>query len=341
MKRFPRHTALTLLAGTLCGALLLSSCGERNDHKTKTSDINELANKIGRKTAIEDYPKIPGEELLQDLGSNRLFGELQSRYSQQMLALHAAVTADNAKFIVVIMGPDVGKFASPSNTYGISFITQFCTNQSIDWIDLTPDISEWTTVNDPNRAPVNGNWSKAGAAMAAKMLAGAVSKYDDYSNPTSLTSADRPYSFGDLLKPEADEQEGKPKVRMHINDQGLRMGYNITFPKSKQRVLLLGDQKLLTPDLDDDHTITTYLQRAFPDKEFINAGHPNYTIEDYVSLYTDKARYTEPDVVILCTNGGDILDEYFSQRNHFARSGKGYRPTETELNFYKQFTKSN
>jgi len=188
MKRFPRHTALTLLTSTLCVAMWLSSCGERNDRKTKTSDINELANKIGRKTAMEDYPKIPGEELLQDLGSNRLFGELQSRYSQQMLALHAAVTADNAKFIVVIMGPDVGKFASPSNTYGISFITQFCTNQSIDWIDLTPDISEWTTVNDPNRAPVNGNWSKAGAAMAAKMLAGAVSKYDDYSNSTSLTT---------------------------------------------------------------------------------------------------------------------------------------------------------
>ena len=80
MKRLPRHTAFTLLIGTICVALSLASCGGRNDRKNKTSDINELANKIGRKTAMEDYPKIPGEELLQDLGSNRLFGELQIRY---------------------------------------------------------------------------------------------------------------------------------------------------------------------------------------------------------------------------------------------------------------------
>ena len=57
-------------------------------------------------------------------------------------------------------------------------------------------------------------------------------------------------------------------------------------------------------------------------------------MDDYESLYKEKARYTEPDIVLVCTNGGDILDEYFTQRNHYSRRQKIYPGTDVEKSFY-------
>jgi hypothetical protein len=331
----------------LLSLLFVAACGRRSNSNKKT-DLNSIANNIAHKTMADDYPKIPGEDLLNDLGSNRLYAELQSRYTQQLMALSAETGRDKAKLILVIMSPEVGKFASNANTFGIPFILQLCSGQGIDCIDITPDLSEWTTVNDPSRAPISGNWSPAGAAMAAKMLESAITKYEDYHNPIAHDAAARPATLGDLLQlkdkeDEEDDKEGKvkPAFRMAINSQGLRMDHNVSAFKTRQRILFLGDSRILTPDLDEQHSITALLQQTFPNKEIINAGCNNYTMEDYLSLYMQKARYTDPDVVIVCTNGGDLLDEYFSQRNRYSRTNKGYKPTILEKRFYDQLVKPN
>lgn len=307
--------------------------------------------RIARKTAIEDYPKVPGEDILRGMSANLLYGELQSRYAQQLTALKAAVDEDHAKLMVVVMTPEVGKFATYANTYGIPYIVQICANQGIDCIDITPDISEWTSVNDPARAPVGGGWSRAGATFCAQMLAGVLVKYDDYHNANTFPEEERPETFGDLTaeSEQADDAEVKKPLqegersnkKFTVNSQGLRMFHTVTFPKTRQRILFLGDSRILNPFIDDDHTITQQLQMRYPDKEILNAGHASYTMEDYLSLYREKARYAEPDIVIVCTNGGDILDEYFSQRNRYSRDEKVYRPTEQERRFYDQASGKN
>lgn len=336
----------------LCLLLLAASCGSSDEKRNKRkNDFGSMAVRIGRKTVNEDYPKVPGDDLLREVSGNMLYGELQNRYSQQLTALKAAVDADHAKFIVVVMTPEVGKFATNANTYGVPYIVQICANQGIDCIDLTPDISEWTSVNDPARAPLGGNWSKAGAAFCAQMMAGVIVKYEGYHNSVTLSPADRPATFGDLEKEAeaADDEAGKSPLsvaprsqyRFKVNSQGLRMDHDVAFPKTRQRILFLGDSRILNPYMDDEYTITGRLQQAYPDKEMINAGNFSYTMEDYLTLYREKARYTEPDVVIVCTNGGDILDEYFSHRNHYSRSEKCYKPTDLERRFYNQVTGRN
>lgn len=336
----------------ICLLLMATGCGSSNDKRTgQKNDLGSMAVRIARKTVNDDYPKVPGDELLREISGNMLYGELQNRYSQQLTALKAAVDADHAKFILVVMTPEVGKFATNANTYGVPYIVQICANQGIDCVDLTPDVSEWTSVNDPARAPMGGNWSKAGAAFCAQMLAGVIMKYDDYHNATAFSAADRPPTFGDL-DPENDavddesnksllSTKSRSEYRFKVNSQGLRMRQDVKFPKTRQRILFLGDSRILNPYLNDEHTIAERLQESYPEKEFINAGNFSYTMEDYLTLYHEKARFTEPDIVIACTNGGDILDEYFTHRNHYSRSQKCYKPTELERRFYNQMTGRN
>jgi hypothetical protein len=331
----------------LCAAI---SVGCRDSEGKKTS-LNSMANEIGRKSMIEEYPKVPSDDLVREIAGNRLYAELQNRYAQHLLALKAETERDQAKFIVLIMTPEVGKYATNANLYGNPYIVQLCSNQGIDCIDITPDISEWTAVNDARRAPMSGNWSKEGAAFTAQMIAGVVAKYDDYRNRKTYTAEERPVTFGDTKKVDEkndddyykNPQDGTKRnsYRFTVNKQGLRMGHELTFPKTRQRVLFLGDSRILNPFMDDEYTITELLQKRFPDKEIVNAGNLSYTMDDYLTLYHEKARYMEPDVVVVCTNGGDILDEYFSHRNRYSRSGKCYRPTELEKQFYTHASAGN
>jgi len=330
----------------VCCMFAFAGCGQ---HKGKKTNLNTLANEIGRKSMNEEYPKVPGDDLLQEVVGNRLYGELQNRYTQQLVALKAATDRDNTKLIIVVMTPEVGKFATNANTYGAPFIVQVCSNQGIDCIDITPDISEWTSVNDPKRMPIGGNWSKEGAQFAAQMLEGVVAKYEDFHSTKTFPAAERPSTFGDVKQVNDNEdddhdknpQDGvkKQPYRFTVNKQGLRMDHEVTFPKTKQRIVFLGDSRILNPFMDDEYCITWLLQRRFPDKEIVNAGNLSYTMEDYLSLYYEKVRYLEPDVVVVCTNGGDVLDEFFSHRNHYARTGKCYKPTALERQYYRQATK--
>jgi hypothetical protein len=333
----------------LVAALIINTgCGGGKDGK---SNLSTMANKIGRKTMVEDYPKVFNEELIRETAGNRIYGELQNRYSQQLVALKAETDRDHAKLLIVIMTPEVGKFATNANIYGVPFIVQICGNQGIECIDLTPDISEWSSVNEPGRMPVGGNWSREGAAFVADMLAGVVSTHEEYRNRTTFEAAARPATFGDArqineededkrkLNPQDGEKRGPYKLT--INKQGLRMGHELTFPKTRQRILFLGDSRIFNPYMDDQYTITERLQARFPEKEIVNAGNLSYTMDDYLSLYREKARYTEPDIVVVCTSGGDILDEYFTHRNRYSRSERCYRPSALEEQFYRQMTKTN
>jgi hypothetical protein len=337
----------TLLLLVLLPVLMCVGCGGGDGKK---NNIQNMANNIGRKSLIEEYPKVPNEELLREISGNRLYGELQNRYAQQLIALKAATEQDRAKLIVVVMTPEVGKYATNANTYGVPYIVQICSNQGIDCIDITPDISEWTSVNDPKRTPIGSNWSREGAAFVAEMMAGVLAKYDDYRNPMVFPADQRPTTFGDAKqinendddnKRNPQDGEKKSNYRFTLNSQGLRMGHDLAFPKTKQRVLFLGDSRIFNPFMDDEYIITERLQRQFPEKEIVNAGNLSYTMDDYLSLYREKARYTEPDVVIVCTNGGDILDMYFSHRNKYSRTGKCYKPSSLEKQAYDQIAKTN
>ncbi|GAA4462258.1 hypothetical protein GCM10023093_08490 [Nemorincola caseinilytica] len=320
--------------------LACMACGGRKP----AEQINELAQKIGRTSMVEDYPKVPQEEILLDMPASQVYFQLQQRYTNHLNALKAATTRDEVRLLVLVMTPEVGKYATQANTYGIPYILQICTNAKVDVQNITPAIAEWSSSDDGINTPMYGNWSKQGTSFAAGQIANILAEYSGYRSPTTYGSAQRPATFGDATKDNTgidnvnDLPHGGDKTpyRLHLSKQGLRMDNELSFPKTRQRIVFMGDSRIFNPFLDDEYTITYRLQARFPGIEIVNAGNISCCMDDYATLYEEKLRYAEPDVLVVCTNGGDILDEYFTHRNRFSRNKKCYKPTEAEVNFYKK-----
>ena len=303
---------------------------------SKQKPFSNLASKAQRNAIIEKYPKIPHDEILQQIAGNHVYSELEERYRQSLGLLKTAADNDCARLVVVIMTPEVGKFASLSNTYGIPYIIQSCSQLGIDCVNLSSEII--TAEEDPSQIPDDGNWSKAGSVALSNILSNMVTTYNNYRSSKQFPQDKKPATFGDL-PPKDDEiidGEKNMQYRLTVNSQGLRMDHNLSFPKQKQTILFLGGSQLYSPFLDNNFIATSLLQKKFPDKEIVNAGNLNYTMDDYLSLYLEKAHFTEPDVIFICTNGDDILNFFFTQRNHFSRAIKRYDPSDAEKLFYEQ-----
>ncbi len=305
-------------------------------------DIEKMASKAQRKSINEKYSKIPTEEILQQVNGNTLYTELQNRYKHSLTQFKSETENDCTKIVVVIITPEVGKSLSLANTYGIPFIVETCSALNIDCIDLTPSIAT-KEPSDITLIPDDNHWSKQGSEYIADLLTELIVKYSKYRNTNTFKDSLRPKIFGDLPPNTNEVVDGERNLPYHqkVNAQGLRMNHNLSFPKKKQTILFIGDAQIYSPYLDNEFIATSLLQQRFPDKEILNAGNVGYTIEDYLSLYMDKAKYAEPDVVFVCTNGNNILDYFFTQRNHYSRLVKAFPPTNLEKTFYNELYNTN
>jgi len=177
-----------------------------------------------------------------------------------------------------------------------------------------------------------------GAQLIADHLVTIVKKFPDAASKTTYKDSERPESFGDLAPNDDEVLDGGKNLPYHIkaNAQGMRMDHDLTFPKKKKRILLMGDSNFFCPFLDNDFTIAYAMQKELPDYEVYAVAQVNWTTEDYISLWNDKTKYTEPDIVIIGTNSSDIEDLFFTNRNHCSRSETPFYPSETELKYYKE-----
>jgi hypothetical protein len=85
------------------------------------------------------------------------------------------------------------------------------------------------------------------------------------------------------------------------------MNYDLAFPKTKQRMLFMGDSGFFFPFMDNKNIASIILQEKFPNIEFINSCNWGYAIDDHITLFEQRAKYTEPDVVFMQTSASDIL----------------------------------
>jgi hypothetical protein len=97
------------------------------------------------------------------------------------------------------------------------------------------------------------------------------------------------------------------------------MKEEVTFPKHKQRVLVLGDSFTFGLHLSNDATFPAILAEKAPNLEVINAGYPGYTIVDEADLFVERARFTEPDIVLLQVLDNDVYGMLSVMRNVFGR----------------------
>ena len=312
---------------------LLFSCEGNNPGK---KSLSTLTLDMARKSLAEKYPKLPTDEILRQANGDKLYKDLQERYKQSLRALATETDRDGVKLVVLVMSPNVGKSLTLANTYGIPFITQSCNMMGIEYVDMTPAILAQKAEAISQMAS-DDNWSKEGAAFVGEQFSYLMTGYDCFKNGKKFPPGPKPATFGDMPPNENEVIDADKNVKYHIttNSQGLRMDHDLTFPKKKIRILFMGNTGVSCPELDDKLIPTYLLQQKYPAKEIINAGFQNYTIEDFLDLYMQKARFTEPDILVVCTSGEDILNYFFTQRNRYSRIQKVYRPSDNEVEFYE------
>jgi hypothetical protein len=323
-----------VFAGILALALaVFSGAGCKFKHRSG----DEVAIQMDRKSILDKYPKVIKDEILQQSAGNKVYTELEDRYRKTLVSFKAAAENDCTKLVVVVISPEVGKAASLANNFGIPYILETCSSLNIDCVDLTTLISS-NDISDLAGIQEDSYWSKNGSSYIANLFTNVLLKYNSFRNTHVFPDSVRVHVRGDLPPNDNEVLGGALNLpyRLHANAQGLRMDHNLTFPKKKQTILFLGNSNVYQPYLDNEFIATTLLQARFPDKEIVNAGMEHYTLEDAYTLYTEHMRFAEPDLVILCTDGNDILNYFFTQRNQHSRLKKSYWPTASERTFYNE-----
>lgn len=306
------------------------------------SDEQQSGNLSPEKNALmEQYPMVPdGHAILregEDLGDSVFSNLLEKRYEQALSALKAETDASGAKLIVTLLSPEMGNSATAATRPGSEFITEISQKLGLENHNL---INSLLAFEDQKitQMPLDGHWSELGSGVLADLYKPILENNSAHRSTKVFSETDRPKLLGDL---EADQNvalDGGKNLPYQLvtNAQGLRMDFDLEFPKAKQRVLFLGDSQLYSPFLDNNQIFTSKLQAMFPQMEIINAGVIGYTLDDYVSLYSERAKYTEADLVILVTNPNDISDFFFTQRNKMSRSKTPANPEPLEIELYKK-----
>ena len=337
---------ILLLSGFFTLALFAACNGNGNKSLPTKADMAAVDKFEQDQKQIEkllhDYPLVPEDDKIfefQDENSP-VYSELKARYKNDLTQLYKEVTASGAKMVMIILRqPESTKEKAVLNSkYGIPFIKQCCAELNLECIDFSPIIN----VQDAAKitlAPKDGHWNKVGSELLVSLMAPILKNHADAKSTVTYKDAERPETFGDLAPHDDRILDGGKDLPYHLvaNAQGLRMDHDVKFPKTKQFVLFMGGSQIYSPFLDNDFIATSLLQKQFPDREIMNSGIIAATIEDYLSLWREKAKYSEPDLVIVQTNGGDITDYFFTARNHVARSHKPYPPSPAEEQYYNKY----
>jgi hypothetical protein len=314
--------------------ILLSTIGIISFSSCKSGDSSSnIANASDEKIALsEKYPEVPKEEIVtgSDALSEEIYATLQTKYKTDLLSLQKEVSSTGATLVVGFLSPEVGNSLTRSNSTGKRKIESMCTESNIPFYDLTSSLAEATGIT---QMPKDGHWSKKGAELVANELKTIVDAHE--SAKATLKNTDGVY--GDNKPNEDDILDGGKDMpyKVKINAQGLRMNKDVEAAKTKQRILFMGDSEIFFPFLDNDFTGTQLLQNMYPQKEILNAGMWGYTMDDYLSLYKEKAKKSASDVVVVITNGNDILDYYFTNRNKLSRNPKASQPSPSEEKYYE------
>lgn len=284
-----------------------------------------------------NYEIIPREELYntKDQVAVEMLTELKSRYKDNFLKFVSEVKATNAKMVFCWLTTEVGNAETVIQREGKKYIIQLCKENNVEFLDCS-NLFIGHKPEELTYYPVDGHLNKEGARVVAEAMAKQIDKFSSAKSDKTYTEAERPATFGDFEPNLNEVRDGGKNLpyRLKINSQGLRMDYDLKFPKKKQRVLLIGDSGFFFPFLDNEKTGTGILQARYADKEIINAANYGFSIDDYLTIWTEKVKYTEPDIILLQSTGDDIADQYFTHRMRYSRNKDKVQPTELEKKFY-------
>jgi len=275
------------------------------------------------------------KELLGDKGKE-LFKLFQAEFTENLKEFAKQAEKVGSKFCVIYIPPyDKDSLSKKFNMISNNFFNKVCIENNISFISLQDLIKEYPK-EIVMLLPEDPHLSRFGNRMIAKKLGQFIdNQFGDHK--TNIQLANPPKLFGDLqpnLNVIKDEKRQLP-YRLVTNSQGLRMDYYLSFPKKKQRILIMGPSYTFGPYVPNSHTYAGYLNYFYPEKEFINAAKAGYYISDSLSLFIDRSKFIEPDITILQVGNRDIVT-FTYKKNLMNRNRFVYEPTEIEKNFLNE-----
>lgn len=302
------------------------------------TSFRHMRNKIlvaKAKMRVQKY-QIPHDTLF-SAAAKELLEQFKQEYETNFKMLVEQVQKVKSKLLILYI--PVEEHEKPENKLIYrNFFAHLAEKYQLEFIDLSEEFQKYP-FDVLTLRPDDGHLSRFGNKVVVDKLAEYIDKYSDYK--TAFQFKKRVSLFGDLKPNDSNIWQMKPDMpyRVTTNAQGLRMDYNLTFPKKKQRILILGDSVTFGPYLPNHHTYPCLLERKYSDKEVINAGIAGYTITDELSLFVERARYVKPDITILQVLDNDIFGLFFFKKNEFDRKKRFYQPSELEKKFLEQFNK--
>lgn len=265
----------------------------------------------------------------------QLLAFFMGQYEKSFAELVEETSKLGSRLIVLYPPSNFGKNPQVSRVKDLchSFFKGLAGKYRVDFVDLT-DVFAQFPPETVTLLPQNGHLSRFGNQVVVEEL----SKYirGDASRRRVTAFNTRSPLLGDLLPRENKIWLFAPAMpyRVVVNSQGLRMDRDLQFPKKKPRILCLGDSFTFGPYLPNYNTYPGLLQQKYPDKEVINAGICGYNILDEVSLLKQRAKYCEPDIIILQVLDNDLSDFFYFNRQAFARDKQDYKPIPLEKEYF-------
>ena len=321
-----------------------------NNWKLK-NDLNDIKETID--VAYEELSSVTGipydrdpatlrEELVQCLYSEpgqELLGVFQENYKNHFITFQKEVEKVNAKLIVLYI--PMGRPEKESNICR-EFYKKIAIESGATYIDSTSRVSKYPS-HYSYLVPENGHMSRFGNILVMEALLSSIEKNNDYRSNFSYSSYERPAVMGDKESRGSRVLNEIPNMvyKMVTNKQGFRMLKDLDFPKKYQRILFLGDSFTEGPFLANFNTYCGLLAKKYPEKDIINAGVGSYSIQDQKELFMEKAKYAEPDIVVLQVLDNDVSDMFYFYRNFNNRLKFDYGPSKEEMKFFKSVKKYN
>jgi hypothetical protein len=292
---------------------------------TEIKNTTEAVPKSFRRKALVGLYHEKGREVL---------AQFQELYEKSFIQLAGEAKRLGSKLIFLYI-PMYYEKDDASREVCRTFFKELAQRHHVDFLDMT-DVMLGLPVDMVTLSPHNAHLSRYGNQIVARELSRYVERYSNWRMQTACK--DRPAILGDLAPNGHQIWPFVPAMpyRVVTNSQGFRMTYDLKFPKEKQRILCLGDSYTFGPYLANHDTYPDLMAQKFPNKEVINAGICGYTIADEVSLFNQRSKYCEPDIIILQTLDNDISDFFYFYRNQFAREPKDFKPAAKEKAFLKR-----
>lgn len=284
-----------------------------------------------------DIPSTAFNELFSQEGT-ALLEKFKQDYENNFQMLISETAKINTKLLVLYI-PSDNATSAERTIICREFYSQLAQKYNIDFLDLTNEFQQYP-IETVTLAPQNGHLSRFGNKLVAEQISLYLDKNIEYRSNHQFQN--HPKLLGDLAPNGNRIWQINPKMpyRVITNRQGLRMSYDLLFPKEKQRVLILGDSFTFGPYLSNHDIYPNLLDAKYPNIEIINAGIAGYTITDEVSLFNDKAKYIEPDITILQVLDNDIYGLFYFKKNEFDRNNNVYEPSHLETEFLDKLRKN-